>query len=40
MINEVRVRTPIFDLVVVGGTNTDFVAKASRLPRHGRNVFR
>jgi ribokinase len=35
MINEVRVRTPMFDLVVVGGTNTDFVAKASRLPRTG-----
>ena len=35
MINEVRVRTPMIDLVVVGGTNTDFVAKASRLPRQG-----
>lgn len=33
--NEVRVRTPIVDVVVVGGTNTDFVAKASRLPRPG-----
>ena len=25
----------MIDLVVVGGTNTDFVAKASRLPRQG-----
>jgi ribokinase len=33
--NEVRVRTPIVDVVVVGGANTDFVAKASRLPRPG-----
>jgi ribokinase len=35
MINEVRVRTPMFDVVVVGGASTDFVAKASRLPRTG-----
>jgi ribokinase len=35
MSNEVRIRTPIVDVVVVGGANTDFVAKASRLPRPG-----
>lgn len=35
MINEVRVRTPMIDLVVIGGVNTDFVARASRLPRPG-----
>jgi ribokinase len=36
--NEVRVRTPISDVVVVGGTSTDFVAKASRLPRPGETI--
>ncbi len=36
MINEiVRVRDPIIDIVVVGGSNTDFVAKAGRLPKPG-----
>ena len=37
MINEVRVRTPIIDLVVVGAASTDFVARASRLPRQGES---